>query len=47
MSIMQVIDLSLETIQPLRECVNTFDSISRIGGKAGTIASHKIRNPLK
>jgi hypothetical protein len=39
MSILQVIDLSRDTIQPIRECVNVFDSILCMTGWAGTIAT--------
>ena len=39
MSILQVIDLSRDTIQPIRECVNVFDSILCMTGWAGTIAA--------
>ena len=47
MSIMQVIVLSLDTIQPLRECVNAFDSIPRITGRAGMIVAAQDSQPVE
>jgi hypothetical protein len=47
MSIMQVIDLSRDTIQALRECVNAFDSIPRMTGRAGTIAVARDAQPIE
>src|SRR5262245_13916271 len=47
MSIMQMIDLSRDTIQPLRESVNTFYSIPRMARRADTMAVAQDSQPIE
>ena len=44
---MQVIDLSRDTIQPLRECVNAFYSIPRKTRRADTMAAAQDSQPIE